>query len=493
MKILVIIISFFFSVLFRLLIIKRSEIKNYFKNGIMNDSVFYFYLTIFFKSNKSGDYDKRSILSGGPVIWPSLFFNFINFCFTKSQLFKFSWLPNFIFYIILNLIISISFYFLDIDFFEIFLFYVFFLTSADNLLFDKSRIQYLSLQPRFLGVILNSLIIYFFIFFDLNVFVKTFIIILSFFGLNLSYFSRQTWFFVVFPYFLIINFKFALLVFFASLFFSFLIYPFEFYHSCNKQILFLYKYSKTYWRINMNGNSFKIFIKGLFARPLIESYPYISFFLLPFFFLQINNTNTSIYFDEIILKYNLLFLIIFILFVLTSLRKYAFIGECWRYISFTTYLILPIFYAISFKYFSLNTSLIVIFFNVFFFVLKKPLSYKNNNTELLNLLSIKPNYFDNANWYGIPFRSSTLPICMGFGLSSFEFTAGQDDLDINNKYFSSYPFLKWDLQLLKQNKITNIIVDKSYLAKAIEISNFSSSDLTLILESENYIIYETKR
>ena len=120
------------------------------------------------------------------------------------------------------------------------------------------------------------------------------------------------------------------------------------------------------------------------------------------------------------------------------------------------------------------------------------MNFKNNNTELLNLLSTKPNYFGNANWYGIPFRASTLPICMGYGLSSFEYTAGQDDLEINNKYFSSYPFLKWDLEILKENKISNIIVDKSYLLKAIEISNFNSNELKVILESENYIIYETK-
>ena len=492
MKILVIIISFFFSVLFRLLIINKSEIKNYFKNGIMNDSVFYFYLLIFFKSNKSGDYDKISILSGGPVIWPSLFFKFINFFFSKSQLFKYSWLPNLFFYIILNLIISTSFYFLDIDLFEIVLFYVFFLTSADNLLFDKSRIQYLSLQPRFLGVIINSLLLYFFIFFELNILIKAFILILSFFALNLSYFSRQNWFFVVMPFLLIINFNFAFLVLFISIIVSLLIYPKEFYQSCIKQIQFLYKYFYTYWSFNKNGSKFIVLIKGLFARPLIESFPYFSFFLLPFlpFFIDFTNDFNSFY--QIINKLKILYLIIFSLFVFTSFRKFAFLGECWRYISFSTYLILPLFYAVSFKYSSYPITILVLVINIIFYLFNNPLNFRSNNSELLNLLSTKPNYFNNASWYGIPFRAATLPICMGYGFRSYEYTAGQDNLVINNKYFSSYPFLKWDLEMLYNDKISNVIVDKSYLSKAIEISNFNSNELTLILESENFIVYETK-
>ena len=42
--------------------------------------------------------------------------------------------------------------------------------------------------------------------------------------------------------------------------------------------------------------------------------------------------------------------------------------------------------------------------------------------------------------------------------------------------------------MMLQHKITNIIVDKSYLKKAIEISNFNSKDLNLIFESKNYLI-----
>ncbi len=492
MKILVIIISFFFSVIFRYLIVKKSEINSYFKDGIMNDSVFYFYLSNFFKSNRSGDYDKRSILSGGPVIWPSIFFNFINFFFSKSQLFKYSWLPNYIFYIILNFIISISFLFLEIDFFEIVMFYAFFLTSPDNLLFDKSRIQYLSLQPRFLGVITNSLIFYFFIFFELNIIIKALIIALSFISLNLSYFSRQTWFFVVLPFLCIINFNFAILVFFIIIIVSLLIYPNEFLQSCIKQIQFLYKYFYTYWSFNKNDSKFIVLIKSLFARPLIESFPYFSFFLLPFLSFFIDFTNDISSFNQIINKLKILYFVIFSLFVFTSFRKFAFLGECWRYISFSTYLILPLFYAISFNYISYPITILVLFINILFYFFKNPLNFRNNNSELLNLLSTKPNYFNNASWYGIPFRAATLPICLGYGIRSYEYTAGQDNLVINNKYFSSYPFLKWDLEMLYNDKISNVIVDKSYLSKAIEISNFNSDELILILESENFIIYETK-
>ena len=172
------------------------------------------------------------------------------------------------------------------------------------------------------------------------------------------------------PFLLIINFKFGLIVFFTCLFFSFLIYPYEFYQSCKSQILFLYKYFYTYWSFNKNGSKFIVLIKGLFARPLIESFPYFSFFLLPFldFFIDITNDINSL--NQIVNKLKILYLVILSLFVFTSFRKFAFLGECWRYISFSTYLILPLFYAISFKYISFPITILVLLINILFYLFK---------------------------------------------------------------------------------------------------------------------------
>lgn len=497
----VIIISIIFiSILIRYFLFYRGNtlIGKYLKEGPYGDASTYFFLIQFFRKNNCGVSDKRCLLGNDNVFYPSFFLKNISIFFSDKTLFKFSWAPNFIIYflgLVFFVSILIIYGFQKIEIVGILL--LFFL-QTDNLLYDKDRIHFLSLSPRFLGVICNSFLFLIYVIFDQSIISFTLLVIMSFVSINNSLFGRQNTFFTILIITIISHDFYLISAFLLSFILSVIIYPREFYPSLKLQIRFLSSYFKRYYKASKTGFFLRDLVAKIFSRTFFESYPYYSFFFVTIFYL-VYFKNIELFFEEDFFeakKLTYIYLSVLIIFFITGLRKFAFLGECWRYISFSTYFLNPIFLykslflIIESKLLFWAVLLLISFIQILLFKFLK--IYPNKNKSLLSLLNSKKDQFKNAIWYAVPHRSTTLLVSLGFGLKTFEFQYGNFTGEIIKKYFSVTPFLKWNQEIILQNKITHVLVEKEYLKSATKYSNFNTEGLKLISENEYYYIYKFK-
>ena len=61
-----------------------------------------------------------------------------------------------------------------------------------------------------------------------------------------------------------------------------------------------------------------------------------------------------------------------------------------------------------------------------------------------------------------------------------------------DKNFSIYPYLKWDKEILKKNKISKKILENKLEDEAVKLCNFSTDNLKLIDKNSEYSIYKLK-
>ena len=155
-------------------------------------------------------------------------------------------------------------------------------------------------------------------------------------------------------------------------------------------------------------------MKLIFSSPLYASRFYFGFLVTSIIFLILFYSSERSNFVDISnihykSKISFFLINISIIFIITSYRKFAFLGECWRYISFCSYYITPIiFYELLDYFFTENTikffviSIYVFMYILLIYFLQKNYFSKNKNSSLLKLLNKHKEKFKNAIWYGIP-------------------------------------------------------------------------------------------
>jgi len=180
-----------------LLLTKVSYFKDYFAHGPWGDAITYLYLTQFFRKNKCGVPDQRSLITSEPVYYPSLFMSVVGRLFSDSLLFRYSWLPNFVLYALFVSLYAITLCFLykGSDLVQIVFILLFFVAQADNINFDKHRMHFIAFQPRFMNACANSFFWILYVFSDpLEHWVPKIVLIVI--CINTSLFGRQSILFV---------------------------------------------------------------------------------------------------------------------------------------------------------------------------------------------------------------------------------------------------------------------------------------------------------
>jgi hypothetical protein len=505
-----IIFMIYFSIIVFLLLIRLIQIRlnqrlfHYFKDGPTGDAATYYFLIQFFRSYSCGVPDARCLLSNRPVSVPSIFMKVVSNIFSDEHLFKYSWLPNFLFYFLgVCFYTWVSFMFFADNYLCLVVASILFITQCDNMHFDLHRIHYLSLQPRFLGLVINSMFWMTYIIFGTgSVFSILLLLVMLFVALNVSIFSRQAVILLV-PIFSIIDFNYELPLILAGAFLlSALAYPKEFLPSIKPQFEYSLQYLKNYYKPRAHSNKLVNFVKNSFSRALIiDSYWYFPFFLLCLLMISIKmdwlialqGLN-----NDIIHRTFIYSIAVSVVFLLTGLRKFAFIGECWRYVSFTGYFAVPVILVYSvnglkiepeYRYLFLG---IVVLANIVIILVDGSKKLENGNRFLLDLLKNYKSELSSTVWYSIPYRCATFPVALGYGKSTFEYQYGNHSIEIHEKYFSTYPYLKWDKSILSANQVTHVLVQKNVLKQAEELSDFSDSQLDLVEENDMYSLYKVR-
>jgi hypothetical protein len=485
--------------LFRYLFFRfNTKLWNYLSDGPYGDASTYFFLIQFFRTKSCGISDPRCLISNEPVLVPSLFMKITGKLLGDRILFNNSWMPNLFIYVI-SVACFLSFLYLNISFsLEVLAsILILFLVQPDNIGLDRHRIQYSVLQPRYFGLVINSFLWLTYIQHGITTESFALICFLLIVSINTSIFCRQSSLFsillvsiVSFDGYLFLTLPLAILI-------SIVLFPKEFLPSVIPQLKYSFQYFLNYYKPRPSNNVFVHLIKNVISRPVFESYPYFTSFLVlfisGFFIWSATDITSNEYF--IFKRLFTVYFALAVIFIMTGIRKFAFLGECWRYFSFATYfsssVYLPILiFNLSVSY---NTKivfmlLLIITSIVLVMLISKDL-FENKNKYLISLLKVVPQDLKNAVWYSVPYRASTLAVALGYGEKTFEYQYGNHSKEIQEMYFSEYPFLKWDKQFLEENKVSHILVEKEYLHRAYEKSGFSTTGLDLVSENQHFSVY----
>lgn len=487
-------------VVFRYIYIRYNKnIWTYFSGGPYGDAATYFFLIQFFRKHNCGVSDERCLLSNEPVLVPSIYMKIVGKLFSDNTLLKRSWLPNFFLYVLASLFFLLMLIIHgDINKWLMAFMVIFFVIQPDNISLDKHRVHYTVLQPRYFGLLLNSVFWFLYVSYGITVWSFVLMVLLAFLSLNTSIFCRQmTFFSIVLASILLLD-GLLFLILPVSALMSAILFPKEFIPSIKPQIQYSYQYYLNYYKPKPSRNLLIHFLKNIISRPVYESYPYFASILmtclLSYILFNIPKNNNAEY--QLLRRLSFTYLSVIIIFIITGIRRYAFLGECWRYISYSFYFLTPFFLPLLINQLpipemvkeGLILMLILAAIAIASFAHKEKLG--NKTPALIDLLNNGPESFRKSVWYGVPYRVSTTAVALGYGTKTFEYQYGNHSNEIHNTYFASYPYLKWNKTILSDNNVTHVLVENELLSKAQEISNFSTKELKLIITNSEFSIYE---
>jgi len=185
-------------------------------------------------------------------------------------------------------------------------------------------------------------------------------------------------------------------------------------------------------------------------------------------------------------------------FATTGLRRFASLGECWRYISFNTYFLTPIVLneltnalgMSAFQKIAMIVGLLAAHWVVFLFAKKD----YNENDRLLRLIDRYKSALRESVWFGVPYRLTTLLVVKGIGAKTFEFQYGHFDTEMMRTYFSTYPYLNSSKEFMRAHGVTHILMDTA----AANNTNpgcairQDDEDLELIEQDNQFVFYKLK-
>jgi hypothetical protein len=463
--------------LFRFYLGIYSNIK-YFKYGPEEDSLTYFFWAQFYVKNKSGDIDERSIICNSPNRYNFWYLILSLKILGNNTLFRYSWLPNFLIHLFASILI---FYFLKFENFSnllIIKFFIIYILQINSISFNNKNIHYLCFSPRFFAMVVCSLYWLIYFFDSSNYLYTIFLLILSYLCLNTSLFSRQTFILTNSIYF-VINQDIQLLIYlFFGLFAFFILNKNEF----KTQFVNHYSHLKAYQKRNFIQNKkFKDLNiinpkKYFYLQVIFDGKNYIFLTFISFF-----ATNS--------LKIELFLISLLLIFILISLRIFSFLGESYRYSEYSMFFLFPfvIFNAQNEIYY-----FVVVYLLVYRFFTVSPLP-KEYFKYFIELASNHVNELKDAIWYSVNFRMAQVPLCLGYGKKGFTFNFSSLDIDLEKKYFSKYPYLKWNKEIIYENNVSHVLVYKPLISEAIQISNFDPSNLKILCENDHFIIYKVNK
>ena len=486
---------FFFLIIARLLfIVCNKKLFRFLSKGPCGDATTYFYLIQFFRKNTCGVPDERSLITNLPVVFPSLYTKMVARLFSDKFLFRFQWVPNYMLFVVgtgIFCFIIQDFYLSSQGYFFLISCIALFISNPDNISIDNLRIHFLVLQPRYFAMLANSLFWLLFLTYDNSLFLNFISVILLIITLNVSKFSRQSILFTVLLFSIISFSLHALILMSISILCSILLFRKEFWPSLLPQIKYSYAYYLTYYKPKKTNVFLRDFMANIFSRPFVQSYPYVPIFLFMIFpFIYPCDFHL---FTNDLSSFNLG---LFIIFFFTAIRKFAFLGECWRYLSFNYYYIFPIYgslYLVNLNIDFESKSFIlalILGFNLINVLIKKNALFENTIDSLKTLLERNNQSLQKAVWYGIPYRASTSAVALGIGEKTFEFQYGNSSKEIIDKYFDQYPYLKWNTKIIEDHKVTHILLEKEFKLQAQKTSGFSTANLKLVDENEYYSIFK---
>jgi hypothetical protein len=339
---------------------------------------------------------------------------------------------------------------------------VIFLAQVDNSRFDERTIHYLTIQPRLLGLIALSLHAALFALLpsvSVAVVIGTLAVLVA---LNTSVFSRQVAFFTL-PLAALLSWNLIpLLNLVLATVLALLFNRAEFTDSFAAH----WRYARWYFRnfyAPRAGSGLGYLLRRTFAPPL-RFLPYYTDSALALVLLIVCVRRGE---DGFALRGAAMLGAAFIVCAATALRKFASLGECWRYVSFSCWMLTPL--ALVHAVLVLNIPLLLAGALAVLVLLANVRSsfqarsdFSNPNAEVAQLLreAFAGSSSPPAVWWSAHYRYGSIPVALGCGGATFEIQGTDLSEQVMASLFARYPYLHLSDAFFEAHHVTHLLISK---------------------------------
>jgi len=337
-----------------------------------------------------------------------------------------------------------------------------FLAQSDNSRFDERTIHYLTIQPRLLGAVALSLHAALFALMPSLPWTICLGSLALLIALNTSVFSRQVAYFVL-PLAALFSWNAVPLInLLAATGLSLLLNRAEFLQSFGAH----WRYARWYFRnfyTPREGTGWSYRLRRALAPPLKFLPQYWDSLLALLLLLMVRGGD-----DGFAARAAAMIGAAWVVCAITALRKFASLGECWRYISFSCWMLTPL--AIVYALLHLKVppltascaAAVVVLYNIWR-SLPSSAQLANPNQEIAELLD---DAFDGATappsvWWSAHYRYGSIAVALGRGSSTFEIQGTDLSEELMAKLFARYPYLHCTEAFFNTYRVSHLLISKS--------------------------------
>jgi hypothetical protein len=439
-------------------------LRRYLDAGPWGDALAYFLQIQYYRHHSGVEPDSRCLFRGNNLHTPSWYHKFaLSWC-SDATLWSKPWLPNLALYAIgvACLLLLSSGALTGAAPAGYLLLVTLFLAQVDNSLFDERTVHYLTIQPRLLGLISLSLHAALFAVMPSPVIVIVAGSAAVLVALTTSVFSRQVACFVL-PLAALLSWNvIPLLNLVLATLLSLILNRSEFIASAAAH----WRYAVWYFRnfhATRPGSGLSYLLRRTFAPPIVYLPRYLDSVLAVVLLSLVLRHGTDPFARRAIAMIGAALIVC----AATALRKLASLGECWRYVSFTCWILTPI--AIVHAVLELHINLWVVCFLALMLLLRNLYlsltpgeQLSNPNAEVAGLLQRAcSNLAKPPVWWSAHFRYGSIAVALNYGASTFEIQGTDLSEQVMATMFARYPYLHCSEAFFDAHRVTHLLISKS--------------------------------
>jgi hypothetical protein len=458
-------IAFAAMVTFRAALVRAvPAVRRYLDAGPWGDALAYFLQLQYYRRYSGSEPDARCLFRGNTLHTPSWYHRFALTLCSDATLWSKPWLPDLVLYSVgaaLLLLLAAPILPSSVPWAPLLLALVS-LAKADDSRVDELTIHYVTIQPRLLGLMsLSAHAALFAVMPSMPVVVLGGSLALLV-ALNTSVFSRQVAYFVL-PLAALLSWNpVPLLNLLLATALSLLLNRAEFVDSFGAH----WRYARWYFRnfrATSAGSGWSYLIRRTLAPAVVSLPRYADSVLAALLLVWVIRRHS----DPFATRALAMICAALIVCGITALRRFASLGECWRYVSFTCWILTPL--AIVHAVLELQVSLSVVTLVAMAILLRNVyLSLRagdqlnNPNAEVAALLkgafagaAERP-----AVWWSAHYRYGSIAVALGCGAATFEIQGTDLSEEVMASLFARYPYLHCSEAFFEQHRVTHLLISK---------------------------------
>jgi hypothetical protein len=441
-----------------------GPLRGYLDAGPWGDALAYYLQIQYYRHHSGSEPDSRCLFRGNTLHTPSWYHRFVLFVCSDAALWARPWLPNLVLYglgaatvLLLADLAGVSSTAATLA-----LLVVVFLAQVDNSRFDERTIHYLTIQPRLLGLLALSLQAAVFAVLPSVGSAITIGTLAVLVALNTSVFSRQVAYFTL-PVAALLSWDaIPLLNLVLASALALLLNRAEFVNSFGAH----WRYARWYFRnfyAPRAGSGLGYLVRRAFAPPL-RFLPYYADSALALGLLLLCAHRMDDPFAE---RGAAMLGAAFVVCALTALRKFASLGECWRYVSFSCWMLTPLalVHAVAVLHIPVALACVaalgLLLMNLWVSFHTRA-DFSNPNTEVAALLSaaFPDRRTAPAVWWSAHYRYGSIPVALGCGGATFEIQGTDLSEQVMASLFARYPYLHCNDAFFDTHRVTHLLISK---------------------------------